>query len=130
MTATPSTEHTPEPWRLFGSACIEDARGATIARCRQGDAFDPITASEMLANARRIVECVNACKGFDSETLRDLCSGGVPTLHEYFIRQRESASRIQSLEAALKESYRALENVAAYKYCAKNGMLTFWPFRC
>jgi hypothetical protein len=55
--------HTPEPWHS-GCRQIEDDNGVLIANLTgwKGDA-------ESKANARRIVACVNACKGIKTESL-------------------------------------------------------------
>ncbi|HWT40360.1 MAG TPA: hypothetical protein VN081_03800 [Dongiaceae bacterium] len=67
------TNHTPEPWKvktnkLANVVSIQDATGAYIAGT--GNALEN---SEKLANAARIVQCVNACAGIENpEALPDV----------------------------------------------------------
>lgn len=62
--------HTPEPWSCGGgiptNIWSEASRGIRIARTDfDGDEQHP----EAIANARRIVACVNACAGIETESL-------------------------------------------------------------
>lgn len=71
------TEHSPEPWEedKTGGFCnsgfgIQDAQGEPVVNvacyeCRGGDS---ICTEE---NRRRIMACVNACKGIPSESLQE-----------------------------------------------------------
>lgn len=63
-----ASEHTPEPWAIGapppnGEQTVGNADGLMVAVCTSGYSVSPI------ANARRIVACVNACKGVRTETL-------------------------------------------------------------
>jgi hypothetical protein len=77
-------KHTKEPWIVAGTALdirTEDNQ-ATIASIDWGD--DPEVTE---ANARRIVACVNACRGLSTESLEKdyvvwlhtLRANGIPT---------------------------------------------------
>lgn len=57
------TEHSPEPWYMDS-----DPNGATIRHADGGFVFR--TGSK--ENQRRIVACVNACKGIPTEVLCDI----------------------------------------------------------
>lgn len=71
------SKHLPEPWTVFESQNavrpgIDSAIESVVifsedeANGVQGD-----TAEEALANARRIVACVNACQSISTETLEN-----------------------------------------------------------
>ena len=64
------SNHTPEPWvidnrdRLATNFYSDDATGSIIGGCQDYQfAYRPL--DERLANARRIVACVNACEGME-----------------------------------------------------------------
>lgn len=71
------TKHTPEPWEWFSNPHEEVAiaavdGGCTIALlgCKE---LDPDCAKEVNeADAARIVDCVNSCKGINPEAVPDL----------------------------------------------------------
>ena len=57
--------HSKEPWKLFiefGLLTIRDANGKEVA-------FTNMQNSPVLANHKRIIACVNACKGIPNEQL-------------------------------------------------------------
>ena len=61
-------EHTKEPWTVYeGEEChgVLDSEGKHLADMWQRKHYDS------LANARRIVACVNACEGIPTETLEN-----------------------------------------------------------
>lgn len=78
----PETEHTPEPWRIFGhdlslvldgkpfrvdSNLVTGIIGPGKQTSAIGVIFGP--AARRKANVRRIVACVNACEGIDTKML-------------------------------------------------------------
>jgi hypothetical protein len=66
-------KHTPEPWGLSiypDSLVIVAGRGFSVCDCVPGNPID-ISADEAIANARRIVACVNACSGITTEELEE-----------------------------------------------------------
>ena len=68
---TPKTEskHTPEPWATWGLNAIVDTREEIIA-VSLPRAEDVADSNTQVANAARIVACVNGCAGIpDPETL-------------------------------------------------------------
>lgn len=68
------TKHTPEPWvvderdELSTNFYSDDATGSIIGGC-QLYGFAPRSLDERKANASRIVACVNACAGVDTDLL-------------------------------------------------------------
>lgn len=66
-----ATAHTPEPWMYNHAAIVQDSQGSVLADCEiippAGGTIPPPT--EEVANARRIVAAVNACKGISTEAL-------------------------------------------------------------
>ncbi len=66
----PETSHTPEPWTSNDQAIVQDRHGRIIADCEiiavSGHSGTP---EEEVANARRIVTCINACQGISTEAL-------------------------------------------------------------
>lgn len=58
------SEHTPEPWELYEGGCDgpDSVAGKTGHVCT----------CELNEDARRIVACVNACKGIDTEVLEKI----------------------------------------------------------
>lgn len=89
------SEHTKEPWTTNGVR-IESTNehgwandGWIVGDCDGPDA---------LANARRIVACVNACKGIDTKFLEEaLLAGAEPALYAHTLMQQRD-----ELLAALK----------------------------
>ena len=70
-----TTEHTPEPWRYDprpaqGVVYIVDAEGYSIGEWRANP--NALAGSHLLANAARIVACVNACEGIDDADLKKM----------------------------------------------------------
>lgn len=63
-------KHTSEPWSLreidLDGCEVVDHRGQPVAALYREDGED---GSRMLEHARRIVACVNACKGIETEQL-------------------------------------------------------------
>lgn len=57
------SKHTPEPWRVCEP--FDGRRGYEIA----DSAMNRVCCDITEANSRRIVACVNACQGIDTETL-------------------------------------------------------------
>jgi hypothetical protein len=66
------SEHTKEPWAIHNSKnliAILDYEGKHLAELWQRKEYDSV------ANARRIVACVNACAGIPTEALEQITSG-------------------------------------------------------
>lgn len=63
------SKHTPEPWKLCrNDQSVGDARGYAVCDVwPRGD--DQLASEEGEDNARRIVECVNACRGLPTDEL-------------------------------------------------------------
>jgi len=83
------SEHTKEPWGIHKSknfVAILDSEGKHLAELWQRAEYDSV------ANARRIVACVNACVGIETETLERLSHCGVLTpLHHMLMQERDEA---------------------------------------
>ena len=87
-----TTHHTPEPWRANAAqADIEGPDGEEVAVCYCNDD----DGSDAIANARRIVACVNACAGIPTEELESAGTIAVEVKDEmqdellHVIRQRD-----------------------------------------
>lgn len=81
--------HTAEPWKVWGRTVsgqkgllIEDRHGESIALVHEGGTNDE-------ADARRIVACVNACKGIPTDVLEHAANFG--------------AAGIQTIESVRKQ---------------------------
>lgn len=62
-------KHTPEPWRTDGGYSW-GKQGGQFAVCNDNDALMVTTAvGNDGANARRVVACVNACEGIETDRL-------------------------------------------------------------
>ena len=106
-------KYTPEPWRTDAECGfpqdIHDSKGNLFLRC--GSDFDNEIYGE--ANARRIVACVNACAGVDTEFLEEAPIG-------IFASKYGSPGYIDQLEKQRDELLKALENT-------HNALKHFWP---
>jgi len=79
-------QHTPEPWKyegeddgdfvVWGASPNDDFIGNVGARIKEMMVIIDLD----LANARRIVACVNACSGITTEQLNSIGSGGINSL--------------------------------------------------
>lgn len=69
MTTPQTPTHTPEPWSTNGRI-IESEDGEPIVKLLRPVGIIHIPEAE--ANARRIVSCVNACKGINPEAVPQL----------------------------------------------------------
>jgi hypothetical protein len=72
-----TAKHTPEPWarsRRYPEAIYSsDDTGSIVAKCDHFT-FTPRPEQERLANADRIVACVNACQGIPTSVLEKLAA--------------------------------------------------------
>ena len=85
------TQHTPEPWYVNGAEFEERHEGALIGRCYiTGDIGQ--TKKTGAANAKRIVQCVNACAGM------------VDPVHEI----KQLRDQVDTLRAALHKAHEIL----------------------
>ena len=101
------TEHTPEPWGLFsrhGTTAIvdvDDANKEIVAW--MGFDRSEIPKRVHKANARRIVACVNACKGMTTEEL-ERCGDSMGNFMAAIISvENKSKERADAAEALLEE---------------------------
>ena len=93
-----STKHTPEPWirdDRSGLECdVRAASGRKVALCwglasNNARNYDKKYKAECDANARRIVACVNACRGIDDELLADDCIRKTREDRDELLKQRD-----------------------------------------
>lgn len=106
---TAASEHTPTPWKLFTAQDgtkflgIGDDTGGGITDGGFGLWRDD---EEALANARRIVACVNACAGIETETLENFEDIKADAAK----RADEAAARLQRIAAIIE----AVDGLVAY----------------
>lgn len=95
--------HTPEPWiydeNRPANFYSDDATGSIIGECERY-AFVKRSDEERRANARRIVACVNACRGVDNNQLM------VTSVSGAILMLREAEQQREGLLAALEEVVR------------------------
>lgn len=112
------THHTPEPWatdyreRPDGMFAQEvfDANGETIATLAWFPVYSGVgTTTNREANARRIVACVNACAGLETETLENITMLGETLLDRFELRNKQEAE----LTSKCEEMLAALEAISA-----------------
>lgn len=109
-----SIQHTPEPWKVAGFLGIypkdrlDTAIIATLAN--NSGAARGVDISE--ANARRIVACVNACEGLETENLENagLLRDGLESVQ----------GRIKELKAENERFRNALKEIAKYRHRDKS----------
>lgn len=101
------SEHTAEPWKLTrkNPALSVGLRGETphldIGRIFTGSI-------EGVANARRIVACVNACAGLPTEELEGLAGEHVVAVLRSGRRLSDETARMEKAEARAEELERLL----------------------
>ena len=112
--------HTPEPWRveLRNEPLGDTGDYEGVVEILSGSAQRPIIqfwdeSEESEANARRIVACVNACEGMDTESLESIAgriaAKSVLQMHANYIRSKAKA---QSLEQQRDKLLAALTEIA------------------
>lgn len=73
------SDYTPEPWSVYEGEHIHgvlDAEGKHLAEMWQRKQYNS------LANARRIVACINACEDISTETLESVKLADVGDMHD------------------------------------------------
>lgn len=92
------SEHTKEPWSVYEGEQIHgviDSEGKHLAEMWQRKQYNS------LENARRIVACVNACAGIDTERLE--APGGIAEIIAKYREEnkelRKKCTGIQTLQA-------------------------------
>lgn len=103
-----STKHTPEPWALEGWLVVEDHgirfAVADIMTSAQFSTDVEVSTAVKEANGRRIVACVNACQGIETECLEH--THGLNELYDELIRQRDALlSALQRLVTATSAGF-------------------------
>ncbi len=67
------SKHTPEPWHTMAANewVVMDSGNANVCSCFNIDSLAASNSEHARANARRIVACVNACRGLSIENLEN-----------------------------------------------------------
>ena len=65
-------QHTPEPWVRDGTICAPDKLEIDLRLDDEGDNWITIKGPNAEANHRRVLACVNACKGIPTADLEML----------------------------------------------------------
>ncbi|MGX5834764.1 hypothetical protein ACWIJ6_11595 [Aeromonas piscicola] len=117
-------KHTQEPWKLYrNDQSVGDARGYAVCDVwPRGD--DGMASEEGKANARRIVACVNACEGIDTDLLEKATSmrldlnlvkkpGMVEILQKASKAINEAASKMQAFDESLQQASRYINQALA-----------------
>lgn len=101
------SEHTKEPWALYRNGqSVGGAKGRAV--CDVWPRDDDQTASEEgRSNARRIVACVNACAGLETEVLDNIVTLGETLLDRFELRNRQE----KEIKAQRDELLAALEGM-------------------
>lgn len=83
MSAQPEQRHTQEPWRVLAAGDpnkvprIASESGGVAVICVNRMMGEDGPSKTELANAERIVACVNACEGIDSDAFAEMPDGRV-----------------------------------------------------
>jgi hypothetical protein len=126
-------KHTPEPWKLYrNDQSVGDVVGHAVCDVwPRGD--DHIASEEGKANARRIVACVNACRGLPTDELE--AKGVVSAVGNQLLDMDRKLHKAEVAAAtwgdrATKEASRAAdlqaqvdELLAAAKHLLSNAMI-------
>lgn len=134
------SKHTPEPWateyreRHDGTFAQEifDADGETIAIL----AWHPVrldgwTKTDREENARRIVAAVNACSGFEVETLESIAMTGETLLARFELMKSENEQLKKQRDELLAALSGASEKMKAahesmFDQCLSNPVYNAW----
>ena len=101
--------HTPEPWAVsdspYGAIISTASRELRQSWCvSTEDTGRKYSAEIAVANARRIVACVNACQGMKTNHLR----GAAIILNEGHIAARDAAGEYTARIEKERDTYRAM----------------------
>ena len=94
-----SDQHTPGPWVDDGYAHI----GAVNDQLNGGYFIALCEGPDRVANARRIVACVNACAGIPSDMLEAMPSGPVSLLPMYARIEKQRDDLLAAAENVLRD---------------------------
>lgn len=97
------TQHTDEPWTIDGTEI--GTRKQHICTAFVGNERKNMVFDNWPANARRIVACVNACKGIDTEKLESF-SGKMERVFETNLVFAEQIAKLKAQNAELVEALR------------------------
>lgn len=118
------SNYTQGPWKLCrNDQSVGDARGYAVCDVwPRGD--DGMASEEGKANARRIVACVNACEGIDTDLLEKATSmrldigsvnqrGIVEILKKASKAINEAAGKMQAFDESLQQASRYINQAIA-----------------
>ena len=114
--------HTPEPWRVeLRNVPLGDTGDYEgVVEILSGNAKRPIIqfwdeSEESEANARRIVACVNACEGMDTESLESIAgriaAKSVLQMHANYVSNK---AKVAAMEQQRDKLLAALERIGKY----------------
>lgn len=96
-------KHTPEPWRIESATKKDNWR--IIGDNNQ--VVSTFSGSMDMANARRIVACVNACAGIGTDHLELALAGGVTVLQE-LDRVKQQRDQLRAALEAIADPHQVL----------------------
>jgi len=73
-------EHAPEPWVVKDGGLLGPRNKPSIAKVLSSGTFEGDQIAK--ADARRIVACVNACVGFETDHLEELEPGWIKEVYD------------------------------------------------
>jgi hypothetical protein len=85
-------KHTKEPWVLRGTNIDSTNTDVSVGRCYNTNSVGQ-TPKSALANAKRIIACVNACAGMEEPAME------IPALKAEVERLRDALSKAHELIA-------------------------------
>lgn len=100
-----SAEHTPGPWTVDTDGCIYQGEPKVMHFVHLASAFREESywgEALAVANARRIVACVNAAEGISTEALeacKDIAAAGIATTKSIEAQRDELAEVVRALLA-------------------------------
>lgn len=119
-------EHTPEPWSVVDVSYYESSKFYIRGRGKDGRSqyvahIPNSTIQPMEANARRIVAAVNACAGFDTESLELIGGETAPATKEIFAEHfklcRQRDKLLEALKLAMDHIGAGNDALTAYSKC-------------
>lgn len=121
-------QYTPEPWALnrhgaiIGGPIIEYTNGGAQSQIAMVIGADWMKEGETLANARRIVACVNACAHVSTEALEAASPGQMKSsldrMHEEIERLEQQRDKLMSFVEEYIEAWN--DGMAGDSYLLRN----------
>ena len=121
------SEHTKEPWHVmetgFGNKAqnpVVYATGDELIYITSCEDFASMTRTDNLANARRIVACVNACEGMNTLYLENF--GNKESITDYLRNKFVNEELLAALKEISEMTYDAWTNGAKAAEIAKEAI--------